>query len=154
MKKQRHFAPLLLGVCLALGPGVAQADPDTAETPAETPAETLEATSDYEAAAAAYERRAASDPNATAAPPALHRATLLRLGTGKIELAQKNAATYEAKYGTARPTESAELAFAVASVMAEAGNWAGARAQLDRTRPRWDKAPLDVRLGALIPEIS
>jgi len=147
MRKPRAFVPLALGpwalgLCVALASGLAQATPDTAET--------LETGGDFEAAATAYEQRAAADPKSPEAPPALHRATLLRLGTGKVDLAQKNAAAYESRYGATRPTESAELAFVVASVLAQADNWPAVRLQLDRTRPRWDKAPLDVRLGALV----
>lgn len=147
MRKPRAFVPSALGpwalgLCGALASSAALAAPETAEA--------LETASNFEAAAAAYEQRAAADPNSPAAPPALHRATLLRLGTGNMDLAQKDAATYETRYGTTRPTESAELTFAVALVLADAGKWPGVRLQLERTRPRWDKAPLDVRLGALV----
>jgi hypothetical protein len=141
MSWHRYGSAICAAIALLLGVTVTAAAPETAES--------LETASNYEAAAAAYEQRANVGPNTPEAPPALYRATVLRLGTGQLDLAKKNAATYESRYGNTQPTHSAELFFGLALVLAEGGHWRDARVQLDQSRARWEKAPLDTKLGAL-----
>ncbi len=81
---------------------------------------------------------------------AMSDAVVLRLGLGDEDKALDNAKTFRAKFGTRKPEQSAQIAFAIAAHYGDKGDWDEARkALLGQAMTLIDKAAtLDVRMQA------
>jgi len=108
-----------------------------------------QALAEYGEAATWYERYAAQSPKADNAPEALQDAVVLRLGIGQEDQAVKDAELFIRSYGSAKPAQAAQIAFAVGAHFVEKEDWREAKKRLARDMKQIDRnAALDVRIQA------
>ncbi|MCK6592270.1 MAG: hypothetical protein L6Q76_32350, partial [Polyangiaceae bacterium] len=81
----------------------------------------------YDAAADWYERFARESKDMEKAPEALQDAVVLRLGLGQEDQAIKDADLFNRNYGTKKPAQTAQIAFAIGAHYIEREDWDQAR---------------------------
>ena len=102
----------------------------------------------YDLAAEWYEKYAKNDPGAPDADKALSDAIILRLGLGQDDQAIADAQTFTKSYGSKKPAQTAQVAFAIGAHYAEQENWDKARSSLMGSMSMIDKAAPDVQAQA------
>ncbi|HET9953341.1 MAG TPA: tetratricopeptide repeat protein [Polyangiaceae bacterium] len=104
----------------------------------------------YDRAAEWFERYAkATNYRGEFADQALSDASVLRLGLGQEDEAIADAANFNKYFGAKKPTQTAQIAFAVAAHYGEKKDWANVEKRLGSSMRLIDsKATLDVRLQA------
>jgi TolA-binding protein len=103
----------------------------------------------YEEAANWYERFARESPKMDKAPEALQDAVVLRLGLGQEDQAIKDADLFNKNYGSQKPAQTAQIAFAIGSHYAEKEDWDNARKRLSASMGQIDRnAGLDIQIQA------
>jgi tetratricopeptide (TPR) repeat protein len=103
----------------------------------------------YEEAASWYERYANQNPKADKASEALKDAVVMRLGLGQEDQAIKDSELFSKNYGSSKPAESAQIAFAIGVHYIEKEDWGEARKRLTGAMSQIDKnATIDVQIQA------
>ena len=103
----------------------------------------------YDEAAAYYERFARENPKMEKAAEALQDAVVLRLGLGQEDQAIRDAELFDRSYGSQKPAQSAQIAFAVGAHYAEREDWDNARRRLMAAMGHIDRsASPDVQIQA------
>ena len=103
----------------------------------------------YDAAADWYERFARESKDMEKAPEALQDAVVLRLGLGQEDQAIKDAELFNRNYGTKKPTQTAQIAFAIGAHYIEREDWDQARKRLSSAMSLIDRnATPDVQIQA------
>ncbi len=103
----------------------------------------------YDEAARWYEQFAGTNPKMDKAPEALQDAVVLRLGLGQEDQAIKDADLFNKNYGSQKPAQTAQIAFAIGAHYAEKEDWDNARKRLSSAISQIDRnAGLDVQVQA------
>jgi TolA-binding protein len=103
----------------------------------------------YDQAANWYERYARENPKMDKAPEALQDSVVLRLGLGQEDQAIKDADLFNKNYGSQKPAQTAQIAFAIGAHYAEKEDWDNARKRLSSALSQIDRnAGLDVQIQA------
>ena len=103
----------------------------------------------YADAAEWYERFAKESPDMADAPTALSDAVVLRLGLGQVAEAMADAKAFTARYGSRRPAEAAQVAFAIGAHDVGRGDWRNAERRLSGALRQIEaSATLEVQLQA------
>ncbi|HEY1693040.1 MAG TPA: tetratricopeptide repeat protein [Polyangiaceae bacterium] len=102
----------------------------------------------YDNAADWYERYARDNPHRKEADKGLSDAIVLRLGLGQEDLAVADVKEYQKDYGNSKPTEAAQIAFAIGAHYADKEDWESARKALAGSMGALDKAPPDIQVQA------
>lgn len=113
-----------------------------------TRAERSRNVTEYEDAAAHFERFVTSSPSDGRAPRALSDAIVPRLGLGQREEATRDGELYVKLYAAKSPRESATVVVAIASEHARNDDWVRTRTSIQGSMTLIDKAPLDLRTTA------
>lgn len=103
----------------------------------------------YDQAAQWYEKFARENPKEEKADLALSDAVVLRLGLGQSDKAIDDAVLFQKHFGTRKPAQTAQIAFAIAAHYVEQKDWDNARKRLSGSMGLIDKhASYDVRVQA------
>jgi TolA-binding protein len=103
----------------------------------------------YDEAAGWYERYANQNPKAEKAPDALSDAVRLRLGLGQEDQAIKDSDLFNKNYGSSKPAQTAQIAFAIGAHYVEKEDWGEARKKLTSAMSLIDRnATVDVQIQA------
>jgi tetratricopeptide (TPR) repeat protein len=103
----------------------------------------------YEEAASWYERFAREYPKADKAPDALQDAVIFRLGLGQESEAIKDSELFNKNYGSSKPAQTAQIAFAIGAHYVEKEDWGEARKKLSSAMSLIDRnATVDVQIQA------
>ncbi len=111
-------------------------------------ASSYEALGIFDHAAEWYEKYARKYPKAIQADGDLARAVLLRLGTGSIDEAMRDAQLFMKTFATKQPSRATEMVLALATHHAEREQWAAAQAVLAGSMTVADRARIDLRARA------
>lgn len=104
---------------------------------------------EYAEGASWLERFARERPTEGAAPDALRDAVVLRLALGQAREAEVTADLFSKLYGAKKPTETAEMAFAIGAWYSDRGDFKAAQQRLKASLPMIGKsAPLTVHIQA------
>ncbi len=103
----------------------------------------------YDEAANWYERFATENPKMEKAPEALQDAVVLRLGLGQEDQAIRDAELFGKNYGSQKPAQAAQIAFAIGAHYAEKEDWENARKRISGAMSQIDKnATFDIVIQA------
>jgi tetratricopeptide (TPR) repeat protein len=103
----------------------------------------------YDEAANWYERFARDNPKMDKAPEALQDAVVLRLGLGQEDMAIKDADLFNKNYGSQKPAQTAQIAFAIGAHYIDREDWDQARKRLSSAMSQIDRnATFDVQVQA------
>jgi tetratricopeptide (TPR) repeat protein len=103
----------------------------------------------YEESANWYERYARENPKSDKAPEALSDAVVFRLGLGQEGEAIKDSELFNKNYGSSKPAQTAQIAFAIGAHYIEKEDWAEARKKLSSAMSLIDRnATIDVQIQA------
>jgi tetratricopeptide (TPR) repeat protein len=104
---------------------------------------------EYAEGASWLERFARERPTEGAAPDALRDAVVLRLALGQAREAEVTADLFSKLYGSKKPADAAEIAFAIGAWYADRGDFKAAQQRLKASLPMISKsAPLAVHIQA------
>ena len=103
----------------------------------------------YDEAAGWYEKYAEQNPKAENAPVALSDAVVLRLGLGQEAQAIHDSDLFNKNYGSSKPAQTAQIAFAIGAHYVEKEDWGEARKKLTSAMSLIDRnATPDVQIQA------
>ncbi|WP_245677794.1 tetratricopeptide repeat protein [Chondromyces crocatus] len=103
----------------------------------------------YDEAANWYERFARENPKMEKAAEALQDSVVLRLGLGQEDQAIKDADLFNKNYGSAKPAQAAQIAFAIGAHYLDKEDWDNARKRLQSAMAQIDRnATFDVQVQA------
>lgn len=102
----------------------------------------------YDLAAEWYEKYAKNDPKAPDADKALSDAVILRLGLGQEDQAIADAQIFTRNYGSSKPAQTAQIAFAVGSHYADNEQWDKAQKALSGAMGTISRAAPDIQVQA------
>ncbi len=101
----------------------------------------------YEEAASWYEIYARKSPKSDRAPEALKDALVLRLGLDQLAQAEVDGDLFSKNYGSMKPRDTANIAFAIADHVLDRGDREGARRRLEASMAMIDKnGTIDVQI--------
>jgi tetratricopeptide (TPR) repeat protein len=103
----------------------------------------------YDEAANWYERFARENPKMEKAPEALQDSVVLRLGLGQEDQAIKDADLFNKNYGSQKPAQTAQIAFAIGAHYIDREDWDQARKRLTSAMSQIDRnATFDIQVQA------